>query len=325
MNENTLIKKGLAITVILLFIGVAFAPSINASVVNDDLVEFDVEFCGLGKKHTVQLTQQEGEEIELLFDEIHERLNEVETREEAEEIFKEAVVELNKYGLLGVLSVGRAKKLVTGKFQKQDMINKLESVIDNNLGVFNSNSNMMCLISGKTTETRFFPLTPAIIGLGIVLLTFPIFRVLVLLLEYLYENIDNPILKNIILLIAILHDACVMSIVGSIFLLIGAGIYSPIKLFSPIAFGERHTIWEGNGYTHSASGWIHTIGLKGIKTWDGEFYGNIATIPLNGGLAAWYEFLGAFGFSGLRITTSGETFILGHSLLVNLGSEPPDI
>ena len=68
-------KKYLAILVILLFIGVAFAPSVNANVVEDDLVEFDVEFCGLGKKHTVKLTREEAHELELLIDEIKKNPN----------------------------------------------------------------------------------------------------------------------------------------------------------------------------------------------------------------------------------------------------------
>ena len=74
-------RKGLAVAVILLFIGVAFAPSINASVVKDELVEFDVEFCGLGKKHKVKLTQQEADEVELLFDDIKEQLDNVSSSE----------------------------------------------------------------------------------------------------------------------------------------------------------------------------------------------------------------------------------------------------
>ena len=51
-------RQVLSVAVILLFVGVVFAPSINASVVKNELIEFDVEFCGLGKKHTVKLTQQ---------------------------------------------------------------------------------------------------------------------------------------------------------------------------------------------------------------------------------------------------------------------------
>jgi hypothetical protein len=112
-----MLRKGLAVAVILLFIGVAFTPSINSSVVEDKLVEFDVEFSGLGKKHTVSLTQQEADEVKQLFDEIEQRLSEIETRAEAEEIFKEAVIELDRYGFIGELSVEQAQRLVTGEYQ----------------------------------------------------------------------------------------------------------------------------------------------------------------------------------------------------------------
>ena len=52
--KNTNMRQVLAVAFILLFVGVAFAPSINASTIEDELVEFDVELCGLGKKHTVK-------------------------------------------------------------------------------------------------------------------------------------------------------------------------------------------------------------------------------------------------------------------------------
>jgi len=77
-----MIKKGLAVAVILLFIGVAFAPSINASVVKDELVEFDVEFSRLGKKHTVSMTQQDADEVEVLFDDMQNRLSTVKSDDE---------------------------------------------------------------------------------------------------------------------------------------------------------------------------------------------------------------------------------------------------
>jgi hypothetical protein len=80
-------KKCLAVGVILLFIGVAFAPSINADVVDDELIEINIEFCGLGEKQTVQLTQEDADEVERLFDDIEQRLSEVETMDEAGKIF----------------------------------------------------------------------------------------------------------------------------------------------------------------------------------------------------------------------------------------------
>ena len=94
MNNKIFIKKGLVVAVIILFIGLAFAPSINANVskasIDSELVEITTEICGLnGGKHTVSLSKEDAEEVEHLFDSIRERLNVTETREEAEQIFKE--------------------------------------------------------------------------------------------------------------------------------------------------------------------------------------------------------------------------------------------
>ena len=150
-----MIKKGLAVAVILLFIGVAFTPSINSSVVEDKLVEFDVEFCGLGKKHTVKLTQQETVEVELLFDEIRTKLDNVESRDEAGVIFKEAVVELDKYGLLRGLSVRQAQRLATGGNQNPRFMNILEKFKNRNLGTLDIVGNFRCWIVGRTNNTHF--------------------------------------------------------------------------------------------------------------------------------------------------------------------------
>ena len=120
-----MIKKSLAVAVILLFVGVAFAPSINANVskasVDSELVEITVEISGIYgiKPHTVLLTQEDAEEVEKLIDDIDRRLDNVETREETVEIFNEAVVELDKYGLLGGLSIKQAKKVIYSKYLPQ--------------------------------------------------------------------------------------------------------------------------------------------------------------------------------------------------------------
>ena len=143
-----MIKKGLAVAVILLFIGVAFTPSINSSVVEDKLVEFDVEFCGLGKKHTVKLTQQETVEVELLFDEIRTKLDNVESRDEAGVVFKEAVVELNQYGLLPKgMSVEQAQKLVVGEYSKDKGLSIFEKVSHEN-SIQENQYNFFCFVSG---------------------------------------------------------------------------------------------------------------------------------------------------------------------------------
>jgi len=88
-------KKLISVAIILLFIGLAFAPTINANISKEELIEFTTEVCGLnGGKQSIKLTQQQAKEVEALFNSIREQLNTSESREDAEEIFKDAVVEL---------------------------------------------------------------------------------------------------------------------------------------------------------------------------------------------------------------------------------------
>lgn len=137
-------KKKVTIAVILLFISFAFSPSIHANI-SKDVVEFTTEICGLdGGKQTVELTQVEAEEVDALFKSIRERLNETETREEAEEIFKEAVVELDKYGLLGGLSIKHAQRLVTGGYRYKGFIKFVERL--RIIKPLSYRANLLCLV-----------------------------------------------------------------------------------------------------------------------------------------------------------------------------------
>ena len=57
-------KKLLAVGVIVLFLGLAIAPSINADVskasIDSEMVEYTTEVCGVNsKKQTITLTQEE--------------------------------------------------------------------------------------------------------------------------------------------------------------------------------------------------------------------------------------------------------------------------
>jgi len=149
-------KKYLAVAVIFLFIGLAVAPSINANVSKEGLIEFTTEVCGLhGGKQTVKLTQEESKEVELLFKSIRDRLNATESREEAEEIFKEAIVELDKYGLLGGLSVKQVQRLVTGEFQNPIAKEIVNRMYQRGILRLDDDENIFCLITGETSGTIF--------------------------------------------------------------------------------------------------------------------------------------------------------------------------
>jgi len=141
-------KKYLAVVVVLLFIGLAFAPSINANVSKESLVEFTTEVCGLnGGKQTVRLTQSQADEVEALFDTIGERLDATDIRKEAEEIFKEAVVELDKYGLLGGLSVKQAQKLVIGN----SLVSNNQRILSRKSGI---SKNIFCILVATATTAN---------------------------------------------------------------------------------------------------------------------------------------------------------------------------
>jgi hypothetical protein len=148
-------KKILVIGIILLFIGVAVAPCINQSVVkasqDDDLVEVTTQACGIKgyKDTTVKLTKEQYQNLEQYLVEFRARLNQTSTREEAAPIFKEAVVELDRYGLLPRgMSVGTAQRFVLGLNQ-----NSVERLLSNRQKeIFPNCINVFCLLFMTATR-----------------------------------------------------------------------------------------------------------------------------------------------------------------------------
>jgi len=157
MKKKILIGSIIAVVIILLS---SFSSVVGKVSSDDELVEFDVEFCGLGKKHTVQLTQQEADEVELLFDDIEQRLSKVETREETEEIFKEAVVELDRYGFHGNIGMEDTQSWVTDEFHKPFLTNIFER---NKITPFNSSINLLCFVATQVKDSADVGI-PFIIG-----------------------------------------------------------------------------------------------------------------------------------------------------------------
>ena len=292
-------KKLLVVGVIVLFLGVAITPSINANVskasIDSELVEITTEICGLnGDKHTVSLSKGDAEEVEQLFDSIRERLNATETREEAVEIFKESVVELDKYGLLGGLSVKQAQKLMTMSFSNS-LDTKFIDRITPKDGE-NSQRNMFCLIAGKTTNT--LSRRPAFIVFSYIQYYF--FKLLPLIVQMILFNLwcFRSMFPNII----------PISLAG--FILFGMGV-------------ECEVGW----YYKPAEGSIWSLGLLGKITWDNPRYGQFPRIWCEGWMFSYYHYYpGVIGFTGLAIRTltdSKDIFFLGSAILINVGTEHP--
>jgi hypothetical protein len=152
-------KKILAISIILFFIGVAVAPSINISVVkasnDNDLVEVTTQACGIKRygNTTVKLTREQANELDLLFESIDSKLNNATSREESIRIYQNAIIELDKYGLLPQgMSIEQAQRLITGWYQ-----NRIEKVLNRQQEIFPNFINVFCLLFGSATQSPTGP------------------------------------------------------------------------------------------------------------------------------------------------------------------------
>jgi hypothetical protein len=159
-------RKCLVVGIILLFIGVSVAPSINTAVVkasnDNDLVEVTSQACGVQGfgNTTVKLTKEQYQDLEQYLVDFRARLNQTSTREEAVPLFKDAVVELNKYGLLPKgIGVEQAQKLISGPQLTSNKMELLKRVIKNNrYGLYSNQSNAsnyFCFVAVTTTAPLY--------------------------------------------------------------------------------------------------------------------------------------------------------------------------
>jgi len=313
------VKQGLAVAVILLFLGVALAPTITANAV-EELVEVEVEFCGLDKdKHTVKLTEQEALELELLFDSIKTQLDGVETREETIQVFNDAVEKLDKYGLLGELSVQDARLLVTGLYTETKLPNLLDKYNEQLKTPYLDQENYLCLIAGLTTSTLFrgpiyngisrisgyFTMLCQIFGdyisdnnlwflLPFVILGLPLYTIMLLTWFITEQGLTGAILSH-------LSPIRLGSSIG-----IGCGIYSMY----------REILIPGKG-------WIYSLGTNGVVKHNGTFFGNLSLYLPDSEVL--FLFSMAFfvravaGFIGLKISIPVlGSFYFGSALKVKI-------
>jgi hypothetical protein len=264
MNTNVL-RKSLAVAVILLFIGVAVAPSINFTVVkastDNDLIEVTTQACGIQGfgNTTVKLTREQYQNLEQYLVEFRARLNQTTTREEAVPIFKEAVVELNKYGLLPKgMSVENANRFLTminqeyGKFEKLNIFSKFSQASS---GV----NNIFCFVvlhitTGWISEWGLLELSVmSLIALLAILSVWVSYNPgnfpgVTFLMSLLMRMISSPF-AGLLVNLSWIYNA-----------------YSPLK-FWMILIGYINEFWSIGlkGYRHSNSGADSVIGFKGFR------------------------------------------------------------
>jgi hypothetical protein len=289
--KDTWVKKGLVVSVILLFIGVAVAPSINFSVVkasnDNDLIEVTSQACGIQGfgNTTVKLTKQQYQNLEQYLVDFRARLNQTTTREEAVPIFNDAVVELNKFGLLPKgMSVEKAQKLVTGDYipkWERHLVAKLWKNSLNN----DSNDSYLCLVhgTGDYSIVRIpYVITENVFG-------------------YFLSKLDpwlNPILFAIFIPIMLCSE-----------ILDEAHDMNPFHILSTIEIYGGAT--------------VQSLGINGIRHWQGNLRGDIFGTSLSKfyvGCTSDYIkpcYPGIIGFTGIGITMGGHPFI-GAALIAKI-------
>jgi len=295
--KKGLFRKGLVIGIILFLIGVSLAPSINAYIskisLDDEIIEYTIEICGMnGGKQKVTLTQRETKEVESLFDSVTERLNKTETREEAEDIFEDAVLELDKYGLLGGLTVKQAQNLVTKGYQIIKNIDFLYKLLDINNNGLNWDGNRYCLIYGEVNEgCQFY----------------------------------SPFIKYGKFVDFFLAISLIRAIPWD---LARNGISTVTPTFADIVFGLKIPRPDED-LLFPAQGFIWTIGTKGIREWNGSFFGQIADFSVKiGPVMSKVSYIGATWFLGIKILIpsnedSHKTWLIGSAQQVYLDYRIP--
>lgn len=291
--KKGLLTKGIVFGIIVMFFGVGIQPvfaDVSIESIDPEMVEITIQICnGNGANdHTVILSQEKAEELENLLNIIESKLDTAKTLEETSAIFNDTVVSLFELGVLpDDMSIEDAKQLVNGMEQNPRIIEKLERWFSKNQGFDVPLGNLLCLIAGHTDETFFIgPLLIPSLILVLIMVAPPF------LLDFLFDiSIGSNILRVLIPLCTVF------------------GILNFITWqLIPFAFGHMIALGSFSGSWFPifipAEGWIYTIGLKGIKTWD-SIYGRI------------------LGFTGIKICLSIETdlhqthFYIGAALMVD--------
>ena len=318
-------KKLLVLGIIALFIGIAVAPSVTSiefskdKTSNDDLVEINFQLCKTSgiEDHKMFITQEQVEQLNSLIENFKADLNNAETREETVGIYNDMVVSLDKLGILPEdFSCEEAQQLVTGensistpeKMKSIKHFNMAYEKLEKGYPKQNEEENKFCLIAGKTTNTET-------IGKGAIL-SGKLGGYLLLVGMVIYETLEKYNLSVLGFLIYSLFalPACLLLITTFL------SYFFPLKFAGYMTFGLSSGQDPNNIIDHPAKGWVYTNGLNGIKTWNTPIYGQVSK---KAGFPLLCRYVGAVGFTGIKILPFGSGFYLGTALRVKLGSKAP--
>ncbi len=289
---------GVAIILIIVSIAPCFMP--RGVTATNDYIEITTQVYGLKevKGATIQLTTQQYQELETYLIEFRAHLNQSTTKETTDSLFKEAILELNKYQLLPQgMHIQQVNDLITANIknaQQTMLLSGLPRISD-----FLNHTNAFCFIAGETTmNTRFF----GILEMGSSALCW-ILSFFSLIARH---NGNDPVFLNTTLTFINSLRNIIYKINAK--RIIGTGI---------ITFGHSHTSSIPPPYRYDpAQGWITSLGLLGKKSWNGTFFGRLLFMaPYD----SYLVYPGAMGFVGIKLNRrDGTFFFIGSSAVVSI-------
>ena len=140
-------KKLFVVGIIILFISVSIAPSINANVGrisdNSKLVETSIRIHRARSitPYALKLTEKESAQVDRIFDNLKVRLDSAKTGEEIDAIYDDAVESLYELGMFPRMTIEEAEQLVNGD-SKRTQSGKVGS----------RGENFNCQVSGTVSE-----------------------------------------------------------------------------------------------------------------------------------------------------------------------------
>jgi hypothetical protein len=231
-------------------------------------------------------------------------LDEVETREEAEIIFKEAVVELDKYGLLPEgITIEQAQRLVTKDYRKVNELKVVEKILSK-YKQRSENINLFCLVVGRTNYTW----ATNWVATGILLCAD------ILISLYLSGEMPFTLFELIFLSFCLINGILLIYLVTALQVITNL---NPLAMANIIGIGAEH------GY--NGKGWVKTVGMQGVVNWEGELVGKLpgTIVTLN---PPFYYYPAIGGFYGIKIMWGEgdwnfEKTYIGSAVIVGLGEE----
>ena len=307
MGTQPFIRNIIIAGILFLFIISTVVPNLNVAGITseDNLVTMTTQVCNLttDTTHTIQLSKQQAQEVQLIFDDLQNRLSTAESAEETQNIFNDTIIELDRYNLLPEeMSVEQAQRLVSYRQRTTPLLQRLTQNTQTQT-TEGTIQNKFCSLAGNTTNTHFAKLA----------------KRTALRLYYIIDfNTGNaPLNKMATALFVVFNEIAKINqkILRQNGSHLGVCIY----------FGNYHYAPYPD-WLSPAQGWISTDGVNGKQNITGSFWGQTMT----GGWQPqvdWYmnyTWRGCLGFTGLIYYPGADNaYFLGSALSVNVGPNRP--